>query len=112
MKLDEAFEVLGLVRDGCSEEEAKKAYKRLALLNHPDKNPDNVEEATIKFKQIGAPRAARRPPARIQHFPTSAPKPTQARPTRGSISTTRPGARTRWGTARTCTRTTCSTCSR
>lgn len=28
-------------------------YRRLALKWHPDKNPDNVEEADDKFKSIG-----------------------------------------------------------
>ena len=56
MKLDEAFEVLGVTSE-CEEEEAKKAYRKLALLHHPDKNPDSREEATATFKQIGVPRA-------------------------------------------------------
>ena len=30
----------------------KKAYKKQALLWHPDRNIDNIEQATVKFKQI------------------------------------------------------------
>jgi len=32
--------------------EIKKSYHRLALLWHPDKNPENEEEANNKFKDI------------------------------------------------------------
>lgn len=43
------YEVLGLPRDA-DEEAIKKAYRRLALLHHPDRNPDN-KEAEEKFKE-------------------------------------------------------------
>jgi len=33
-------------------EEIRGSYKRLVKVWHPDKNPDNLEEATTKFKEI------------------------------------------------------------
>ncbi len=36
-----------------SQDEIKKAYKKLAVKWHPDKNPDKPEEATEKFKSVG-----------------------------------------------------------
>lgn len=44
------YETLGL-KKGASEEEIKKAYRKLALDLHPDRNPDN-KEAEEKFKEI------------------------------------------------------------
>jgi DnaJ family protein B protein 4 len=35
-----------------SEDDLKRAYRRLAMKWHPDKNPGNKKEAEANFKQI------------------------------------------------------------
>ncbi|XP_070267947.1 dnaJ homolog subfamily C member 21 [Myotis yumanensis] len=47
------YEALGVRRDA-SEEELRKAYRKLALKWHPDKNLDNAAEAAEQFKLIQA----------------------------------------------------------
>lgn len=45
------YEVLGISK-GASADEIKKAYRKLAVKHHPDKNPDN-KGSEEKFKEIG-----------------------------------------------------------
>lgn len=45
------YKILGVSKDA-NDEEIKKAYKKLALKWHPDRNSKNKEEATKKFKEI------------------------------------------------------------
>ncbi|MGE3624184.1 MAG: molecular chaperone DnaJ [Bdellovibrionales bacterium] len=49
MKAD-YYELLGVSRN-CSAEDLKKAYRKLAMQHHPDKNPGN-KDAEHKFKEI------------------------------------------------------------
>ena len=45
------YDILGLSKDA-SERDIKKAYRKLTIKWHPDKNNENKEEATSKFKDI------------------------------------------------------------
>ncbi|MCJ1481131.1 hypothetical protein MMC06_001287 [Schaereria dolodes] len=50
-KRKDYYKILGVEKDA-GDNEIKKAYRKLAIVWHPDKNPDN-EEAAEKFKEIG-----------------------------------------------------------
>ncbi|KAH6913265.1 hypothetical protein BKA70DRAFT_1384180, partial [Coprinopsis sp. MPI-PUGE-AT-0042] len=45
------YQILDVAEDATADE-IKKSFRRLALIHHPDKNHDNIEEATKKFATI------------------------------------------------------------
>ena len=45
------YEVLGVAREA-TQEDVKRAFRRLAVKHHPDRNPSSKEEARERFKEI------------------------------------------------------------
>lgn len=66
MSWKEYYSILWL-KKWVSEEEIKKAYRKLAMQYHPDRNPWN-HEAEAKFKEIGEAYAVLSDPAKKQQY--------------------------------------------
>lgn len=49
--MEDYYRILDVARDS-SQAEIKKAFRRMALIHHPDRNPLNQKQAEEKFKQI------------------------------------------------------------
>ncbi len=62
------YEVLGVGR-AASPEEMKRAYRRLAMQYHPDRNPGDAS-AEVRFKEIGEAYAVLSDPDRRQRYDT------------------------------------------
>jgi molecular chaperone DnaJ len=50
MAKQDYYATLGVARDAAAED-IKRAYRKLAMQYHPDRNPDN-KQAEAKFKEI------------------------------------------------------------
>jgi DnaJ family protein B protein 6 len=61
------YEILGVNKDA-SEQEIKKAYRKLAIRWHPDKNPNNKEEAEERFKEISEAYSVLSDPKKRQEY--------------------------------------------
>jgi len=65
--MTELYSILGVSRDA-TDDQIKKAYRKLALKWHPDKNPENKEHAEKKFKEIAEAYEILSDPAKRQSY--------------------------------------------
>ncbi|MDE6658222.1 MAG: molecular chaperone DnaJ [Oscillospiraceae bacterium] len=61
------YEVLG-IQKGASEDEIKKAYRKMARENHPDLHPDKADECEEKMKEINEAYAVLSDPEKRQRY--------------------------------------------
>ena len=61
------YDVLGVSRTA-SEDEIKKAYRKMARENHPDLHPDKVEECEAKMKEINEAYSVLSDPEKRQRY--------------------------------------------
>lgn len=64
--MKDLYQILG-INKGASEEEIKRAYKKLALQYHPDKNPNN-KESEEKMKEINEAYSVLSDPQKRQEY--------------------------------------------
>lgn len=64
---DDYYRELGLEK-GASEDEIKKAYRKLALKYHPDRNPTDRKKAEEKFKKISEAYAVLSDPKKRKQY--------------------------------------------
>ena len=61
------YTLLGVAQDASSEE-IKRAYRKQALLHHPDRNPERREEAEARFKELTHAYAVLMDPAKRREY--------------------------------------------
>ena len=64
---DDYYKVLG-VDKGASVDDIKKAYRKLALKHHPDRNPSDKKRAEEKFKEISEAYAVLSDPEKRKQY--------------------------------------------